>query len=193
MVVEPTTAKTTNTITLTSHIIGEDNKQINNGKAIFKLNGKTLKDEFGNIIYTKIVNGIATINYRLSNTISAKTYTITVVAQGNNYDRIEANSTLTVQKTNTQLILQPQYLNRNTTNTIKAIIVDEQGELVVGTTKVAIKLNNKTIINTIATNGILNTPIDLTNYKNNIYNITIIAGENSLYNSSKATNAIIIK
>ena len=193
MTVEPTTAKTTNTITLTSHIIGEDNKQINNGKAIFKLNGKTLKDEFGNIIYTKIVNGIATINYTLPNTISAKTYTITVVAQGKNYDRIEANSTLTVQKTNTQLILQPQYLNRNTTNTIKATIVDEEGELVVGTTKVAIKLNNKTIINTIATNGILNTPIDLTNYKNNIYNITIIAGENSLYNSSKATNAIIIK
>ena len=106
---------------------------------------------------------------------------------------LQNDTTLTLEKHNTQVILQPQYLNRSKNATIKAKIIDEEGNLVIGTTKVAIKLNNKTITHAIAVNDILNATLDLSIYKQSLFNLTIVAGENKLYNSSKSTNALIIE
>ena len=36
---------------------------VNTGRVILKINGKTLKDTTGNIIFTDVVNGIATVKY----------------------------------------------------------------------------------------------------------------------------------
>ena len=143
--------------------------------------------------YATINNGIASIDYELSSSIGAKNYTLTAVAMDKTYNRIETNTTLTLEKHNTQVILQPQYLNRSKNAIIKAKIIDEEGNLVIGTTKVAIKLNNKTITHAIAVNGILNATLDLSIYKQSLFNLTIVAGENKLYNSSKSTNALIIE
>ena len=192
-IINPITTKVCSTIKITSYIFTKENTPINTGKVIFKINGKTLKDEYGDIIYATINNGIASIDYELSSSIGAKNYTLTAVAMDKTYNRIETNTTLTLEKHNTQVILQPQYLNRSKNAIIKAKIIDEEGNLVIGTTKVAIKLNNKTITHAIAVNGILNATLDLSIYKQSLFNLTIVAGENKLYNSSKSTNALIIE
>ena len=74
------------------------NNQVNTGKVIFKLNGKTLKDDEGNTIISEVKNGIATIEYMIPSNYSAKDYILTAVASDDKYNRIEANSTLTVTK-----------------------------------------------------------------------------------------------
>ena len=136
---------------------------------------------------------MASITYSLPNTMAAKDYILTAVAAGHNYDRIETNTTFTVEKQNTQVILNPQHVKRSNKTQITAQIIDETGNFVTGTTKVAIKLNNKTIAHTTASNGILNTTLDLSIYKQSYFDLTIVAGENNLYNSSKSTNALIIE
>lgn len=74
------------------------NNQVNTGKVIFKLNGKTLKDDEGNTIISEVKNGIATIEYMIPSNYSAKDYILTAVASDDKYNRMEANSTLTVTK-----------------------------------------------------------------------------------------------
>ena len=192
-VIIPVTTKTGSTITLTSYLTSDDKTLVTNGRVVFKLNGKTLKDEFGNILYGSVTNGMASITYSLPNTMAAKEYILTAVAAGHNYDRIETNTTFTVEKQNTQVILNPQHVKRSNKTQITAQIIDETGNFVTGTTKVAIKLNNKTIAHTTASNGILNTTLDLSIYKQSYFDLTIVAGENNLYNSSKSTNALIIE
>ena len=192
-VIIPVTTKTGSTITLTSYLTSDDKTLVTNGRVVFKLNGKTLKDEFGNILYGSVTNGMASITYSLPNTMAAKEYILTAVAVGHNYDRIETNTTFTVEKQNTQVILNPQHVKRSNKTQITAQIIDETGNFVTGTTKVAIKLNNKTIAHTTASNGILNTTLDLSIYKQSYFDLTIVAGENNLYNSSKSTNALIIE
>ena len=192
-VIIPVTTKTGSTITLTSYLTSDDKTLVTNGRVVFKLNGKTLKDEFENILYGSVTNGMASITYSLPNTMAAKEYILTAVAAGHNYDRIETNTTFTVEKQNTQVILNPQHVKRSNKTQITAQIIDETGNFVTGTTKVAIKLNNKTIAHTTASNGILNTTLDLSIYKQSYFDLTIVAGENNLYNSSKSTNALIIE
>ena len=66
LTVDPITATVGETITLTARITSGDDTltDINKGKITFKVNGKTLKDERGKVIYVKVVNGTARIeNY----------------------------------------------------------------------------------------------------------------------------------
>ena len=91
------TAKAGESITLTATITGGEN-QINTGKVVFKINGKTVKDENGKVIYAKVVNGIATVEYTLPANMKAQNYNITAVLLVPNQEKLEANAVLTVNK-----------------------------------------------------------------------------------------------
>ncbi len=82
------------TVTLTATI--NTPATINTGKVVFKINGKTLKDENGKVIYTKVSNNQVTLEYTLPDTYKAGTYTLTAVFISPNYERIEDTKTLTV-------------------------------------------------------------------------------------------------
>ena len=89
-----TTANSQITLTAT---INDGNKPINTGKVVFKINGKTVKDENGKVIYATVTNGIASIpNYTLPETFKTGTYTITATFTAPNYEKLQTNSTLTV-------------------------------------------------------------------------------------------------
>ena len=88
-------AKVGTTVSLKANITDGDNNPVNGGKVVFKVNGKTVKDANGKIIYAKVVNGTVTVDYDLSS-LKAKTYTLTAVFIAPSYDRADANSTLTV-------------------------------------------------------------------------------------------------
>lgn len=71
-------------------------KPINKGKVILKINGKIIKDSNNEVIYSKLTDGIATINYTIPSTMKVNNYTITAIYIDTNYERIEVNKTLQI-------------------------------------------------------------------------------------------------
>ena len=90
--IEPATAGAT--ITLKAAIT-DNNKQINTGKIVFKINGKTVKDTNGKVIYAKVSNNQVAVQYTLPEEYKAGTYNITAVFVSSNY-RLEDSKTLTI-------------------------------------------------------------------------------------------------
>ena len=91
---EDITAQTGATITLKATI--NTDATINTGKVVFKINGKTLKDTNGKVIYTKVVNNEVTVEYTLPEEYTTGTYNITAVFISPDYERLEDTKTLTV-------------------------------------------------------------------------------------------------
>ncbi|RAP53738.1 MAG: hypothetical protein BZ137_05855 [Methanosphaera sp. rholeuAM130] len=69
---------------------------VNNGKVVFKINGKTVKDANGKVIYTKVTDGTVNVEYALPNDMKAQEYTLTAVFISNDYGRLEDVKILTV-------------------------------------------------------------------------------------------------
>ena len=84
-IIQPQPTITTNDITATAGstislnaTVKVGTEPVNIGKVVFKINGKTLKDENGKVIYAKVVDGIAVINnYTIPSSYKAKAYTLT--------------------------------------------------------------------------------------------------------------------
>jgi len=76
--------------------ITDNNKVINTGKIVFKVNGKTVKDTKGKVIYAKVVNNTVEFEYTLPESYKAGTYNITATFISPDYDRLTDIKTLTV-------------------------------------------------------------------------------------------------
>lgn len=89
LTIEPITDNITigTQVTLKASVTGTSSP-LNNGKVVFKLNGKTLKDESGKVIYAKVVNGVATLDYTFAD-VKAKVYTLSAVLISTEYERLE--------------------------------------------------------------------------------------------------------
>ena len=180
------------TITLRAKITDSTGERINTGKAVFKLNGITLKDENGEVRYANVVDGEAVIDYTIPAVYSAKTYTLTAVYGGRYYERAQTSGTLTLEK---------KYVNINTASistnnkktSIRATITDETGSLLVCSTQLAIKINGKTVLNGVnSTNGLIDVSF-VTTLRPGMYELLIISGENSLYQTGKMTTVLKIE
>ena len=93
----PETATAGETITLTATVTDKD-KQVNSGRVVFKLNGKTLKDADGNALYVNVKNGTATTTITIPAKTKAKAYTLTAVFTDMTYERAEDVAELVVTK-----------------------------------------------------------------------------------------------
>ncbi len=165
-------------------LVSEGNERVNEGTVIFKINGKTLKDNEGNNIQSNVTDGIATLIYNLSD-MGVKTYNITAVyIDSTYYNRAEATSTFTIVKTNTHVQAEPVDVIEGSNATLKAVILDENNEPISRNMKVSIKIDGRTYIQTIVTDGLLNITIPTSNLNSNEYTVSIVVGENSRYNSS---------
>lgn len=85
------------TLTLTATVTDTDTP-VNTGRVVFKLNGKTLKDENGKVIYVNVVNGVATTNYTIPSKTKAREYTLTAVFVDSMYKRCETEGQIVVTK-----------------------------------------------------------------------------------------------
>ena len=92
---EDITTTTGGKITLKATIT-DNNKVINNGKVVFKINGKTLKDENGKVIYAKVVNNQVVLEYTLPESYKTGMYNITATFISPDYDRLTDNKNLIV-------------------------------------------------------------------------------------------------
>ena len=84
------------TVTFTVKVT-DNGANINGGKVVLKINGKTLKNADGKVIYANVVDGIASVEYTIPESMKSKDYTLSAVFTSNNYERCETNQTITVQ------------------------------------------------------------------------------------------------
>ena len=97
MTTNTTTAKPGETIKITVKITEKDNN-VNEGRVLFKVNGKTMRDNEGYIIYHEVKDGLVTITYTIPENARAQDYTFTCVYGNKLYNRNDVNSTITVVK-----------------------------------------------------------------------------------------------
>ena len=135
----------TSTITASIYFDGEIVNTINAGKVVFKVNGKTLKDDKGKVIYAKVVNGTAKIeNYMVPESWNKDNMTIEAVYSGSS----QCNS-LRSEKTEITISKEPTFTTEDVTATIgetitlKATLTD--GNKVINNGKVVFKINGKTV------------------------------------------------
>jgi hypothetical protein len=83
------------TVTLTATVYAP--VPVNSGKVVFKINGKTVKDSNGKVIYVKVINNQVRVEYTLPANMKAGTYNITAVLTSSEYGRLEDVKTLTVE------------------------------------------------------------------------------------------------
>ena len=97
MTTNTTTAKPGQTIKITVKITEKDTN-VNEGRVLFKVNGKTMRDNEGYIIYHEVKDGLVTITYTIPENARAQDYTFTCVYGHKLYNRNDVNSTITVVK-----------------------------------------------------------------------------------------------
>ena len=89
------TATVGSTVTLKAQVTGSSDI-IAKSKVVFKINGKSVKDATGKVIYAQVENGEVSFDYVLPSTLKAKTYNIVAVLIMPNYERLEDSKTLTL-------------------------------------------------------------------------------------------------
>ena len=182
------TIKPGDRLKLIAHL-SEDQVDITGGQLVFKLNGVSLKDEKGNGVIVNINQGLGILDYKIPDSLGARTHNLTAVYASKKYGKVELTTSLTMNKLNTHIEAEPTYTS-STTSYIKAKILDDNNQLINKETSVVIKVDGKSYsFNT--TTGTINYQIPNTLSKG-LHQITIIAGENGKYISSRV-NTVLIK
>ena len=125
MTLNDITSKAGETITILTTIKDHD-ENVNTGKVIFKINGKTIKDANGKVVYINVADGQASYDYTIPETMKARNYTLSAVFIATDYNRTEANAQLVITSdsegngsdtpTNTHIITNDnveQYITKN--------------------------------------------------------------------------------
>ena len=76
--------------------ITDGNKLINTGKVAFKINGKTVKDANGKVIYAKVINNTVSMEYALPESYKVGSYNLTAVFVASGYDKLVDTKTLII-------------------------------------------------------------------------------------------------
>jgi len=148
LTVDPITSTAGQTINITARITAGDETitNINKGKVTFKVNGKTLKDANGKVIYAKVVNGTATIeNYEVPSDWAKEGTTIQAVYSGSaQCDKLTSEKTnITVAKAVPTLTTEDVTTTAGGKITLKATITDN--DKVINAGKIVFKINGKTV------------------------------------------------
>ncbi len=157
------------------------------GNAVFKINGKTVSEKIS------IENGTVSYDYDIP-LYSAKDYNITVVYSGNSYyESSSTSSVLTLEKITTTVSLDNIKAYQDNDTTIKAYVYDVNNNPV-SDQKVSFKVNGKTIGQTTVENGVasINYNFSTSGYTNTYYDLEVVVGENSYYNTCRNSSQITL-
>ena len=150
-VTNPETAKlyveatVTDKLNLTATLYGSSGR-VSNGKIAFKVNGKTLKDANGKVIYVKVVDGTASILYDIDSTWLENIISVTAVYSGSSVNpSVRNNTTIYIPKKDSNIKLTPfeESVKIGNNVTFKATVTDGYAPMTTG--KVIFKINGKTI------------------------------------------------
>ena len=169
-----------------------------NASVFFKINGVSIRDDGGNIIYVPVINSVATYDYSTNIMASVdkdnnlRNYTVTAVYVNPNYYPTVRNTTyFNIEKSDVTINVTSATVNGNLLS-LKATLKDYLGYNLVGENKVCVKINGVTYkennLNKYfkISNGILDIDgIDIGD--NTIRNVEIITGERQAYNGARVT------
>lgn len=180
---DETTLNPGKTTTLTARIVDNEANNVNVGKVVFKVNGKTVKDDNGKVVYAKVIDGVASVNYTVVNSLADKNVTILAEYLGSSqYDKASIEEEVYVSKKQVTLTIDEiPILQQQSTVTIRANVVDGDGNPVTEG-KVVFKINGKTlkdangkVIYAKLTNGVATIEnYDLSSLKANIYQLQAV-------------------
>lgn len=186
------TTKMDNNITFIAKLKIDD-KLVNNGYVIFKINGVTIKDKNNQNIKAYLKNGLASINFTIPDGWSAKAVKVTSVYSRSNYGRIENKTYFNITRTDIHM-----QLNNITTNTreihITGKLLDEYNHTVVGENIFSVKVsgltlksNNKTLYFKVV-NGTIDITFNLPDiYKTGNHTIILSTGTRNAYNENRSS------
>ncbi|MCD7781073.1 MAG: Ig-like domain repeat protein [Methanosphaera sp.] len=157
------------------------------GNVVFKINGKTISSKIS------VVNGEVSYVYDIP-LYSAKDYNITLVYSGNSiYDSVRINTTLTLTKLSTSVIINNITTNENEDTQITATVTNDQNNPA-NDMKVVFKVNGKTIGSTRTdSKGVATITYNFnSSYTNPYNNLTVVVGENSFYQECRNNSQLTI-
>ena len=124
-------------------------------KVIFKVNGKTIKDNKGKNVQVKVVNNTATYKYTvpagmggITKDGAVRDYTVEAVLVSDTYYPDTRNTAaFNVQRSPVTINIAKTSVNTKNVLNVQATIKDYKGKNVIGTNQVNIKINGKTYVN----------------------------------------------
>ena len=148
IIIEPDVSEIEDSVTIKVYFVDEIG-EINEGKVIFRINGKTLRDDKGNVIYVDVVDGAAilpdvnvTREWMKANTIIQAIYTGTDTIEPFVSDIVN----ITIPKKEATLVITGDLEGKAGENvTLSVSVTDKNGNLDTG--RVAFKLNGKILKN----------------------------------------------
>jgi len=134
------------TVTLTAKVTDQAGNNITSGKVTFKVNGKTVKDANGKVVYAKVVDGVASVEYIVPDSLAGKDVNITAVYSGSaKYNKESTTITKTAAAQEPTLTITPitDDVQTGSTITLKAKVA--AGDKAITTGKIVFKINGKTV------------------------------------------------
>ncbi|RAP54382.1 MAG: hypothetical protein BZ137_02480, partial [Methanosphaera sp. rholeuAM130] len=139
--VDDVTADAGETVTLTASVKDVVGVAVTKGKVTFKVNGKTVKDAYGKVIYAKVTDGVATVEYTVPEDYTGKNFTITAVYSGSSgLAKVQNTSTLTVNSPEASIEFENDPVTASVGQTV-TFTVKVTGDV----SKVVFKINGKTV------------------------------------------------
>ncbi|RAP54191.1 MAG: hypothetical protein BZ137_03560, partial [Methanosphaera sp. rholeuAM130] len=175
---------------------------------IFKVNGLTIKDADGNVLKVPVVNGVAKTDYYIpngmggmkGNTGNYKNYTITAVYHHPDYYDVRNTSNFNIEREDNISFVVDDVTIDNRTVSIDANLVEADGDNLVGTNVVGVKINGLTLMDENgkpvlfnATNGVVDIDFKLPDNVKEVKNITLTTGNREAYGSATTTISKIAK
>ncbi len=146
-----------------------------------------------NTVYTNFINGILNYNYTIPSNIKNNNLTINITTnETNSYKPTTNTKTINLYLRNTYIKGTDIHSHVGDTIIINGTIYDSETQNPLNsTTKVAIKVNGKTINTILAVKGIINCNYTTSKLSAKNYTITLKIGTSTVYNESTWTGTII--
>jgi hypothetical protein len=191
-------------ISIVAQILDEHNKVVTNGKVVFKINGLTMKDENGTVIYVPVTHGLASINLTVPNNWRGSTYNISAVYGGTSNIYISSRSadynlTVNYKTAFMDLVIAPDMNKMDGVSELAAYVSDKNG--IVDGGVVIFKINGETlrdaegnVIKVEVVNGVA-----IYNYtlpdgmKARNYNITAVYSNSHYYRAQTNSTLTVVK
>ena len=144
--IDEITATAGETITIKANVLDENGDAVTSGKVTFKVNGKTVKDANGKVVYAKVVDGVATAEYTVPENLGGQDITVTAVYSGTNkYNKETTTITTTVTAPEAKLTITPITSDVQTGSTVTLNAKVAIGDKAITTGKIVFKVNGKTV------------------------------------------------
>ncbi|AWX32685.1 Ig-like domain-containing protein [Methanosphaera sp. BMS] len=144
--IDEITATAGETITIKANVLDENGDAVTGGKVTFKVNGKTIKDASGKVIYAKVVDGVATAQYTVPENLGGQDITLTAVYSGTSkYNKETTTITTTVTASEATLTITPITSDVQTGSTVTLKAKVAVGDKAITAGKIVFKINGKTV------------------------------------------------